>query len=239
MQLTKKHKIIISVIILAILLGLYIALDRKSQDGLDKYKGFDSGVATTSDTNTNQNEMGYTVEQVQVEGDTVAPKPIPDLTRPLCPIDKTTNQMVCNSISPEVQKVVEKKVFDLKEKLTKEPTFIGGWIDLGIYQKMALDYTGTVESWKYASRLSKNDYISLGNLGNLYAYYLKDNAMGESYYKQAIANGPTQTYLYIQLAEVYRDIFKDNAKALALIDSGLVKIPNDPSLLEFKKTLTK
>jgi tetratricopeptide (TPR) repeat protein len=79
--------------------------------------------------------------------------------------------------------------------------------------------------------------VALGNLGNLYAYYIKDNAQAENYYKQAIAKGSTQAYLYVQLGEVYRDVFKDAAKAKATADQGLAKIPNDPSLLQFKATL--
>lgn len=238
MQLTKTHKIIISIITLAILLGLYIAFDRKSQEGSRDLKGIDSGIATTSDSAGQVNGDGYTITQVPYT-EATAPKPIPSLTRTLCPINNTTNEMRCEPVSPEVQKVIETKVSELRQRLIKDPTLIADWFDLGIYEKMVGDFDGAIESWKYASRLSPTDYISLGNLGNLYAYYLKDNAQSETYYKQAISKGPTQSYLYIQLAEVYRDIFKDNAKALALIDSGLVKIPNDPSLLEFKSSLIK
>ena len=104
-------------------------------------------------------------------------------------------------------------------------------------QKAGGDYQGAIISWKYASRLAPTDFISLANIGNLYAYFLHDNAQAEIYYKQAIAKGQTQAYLYTQLAEIYRDIFQDLDKAKSIIDQGLSKIPNDPSLLQFKESL--
>ena len=244
MEITKTHKIITSIVMLAVLLGFYITFDKKSKEDLGKTT--DSTIGTTTTTTTSSGGEiktggtgGYTITEIPINEGSKIPQPIPNLTRSICPVNNTTNEMKCDGMTPEVQKVFEKKVSDLREKLSKDPTFVSGWLDLGIYQKMVGDYSGAIESWKYASRLSPTDYISLGNLGNLYAYYLKDNGQAETYYKQAIAKGPTQAYLYVQLAEVYRDIFKDNAKALALIDSGLTKIPNDPSLLEFKSTLTK
>jgi hypothetical protein len=61
--------------------------------------------------------------------------------------------------------------------------------------------------------------------------------MAEMYYKDAISKGPKQTYLYIQLAEVYRDTFNNLDKAKAIIDQGLKVMPGDPALTEFKNSL--
>ena len=67
--------------------------------------------------------------------------------------------------------------------------------------------------------------------------FLNDKNQAETYYKQAIINGPAQAYLYTQLAEVYRDIFKDLTKAQAVVAQGLLKIPNDPNLLQLQGSL--
>jgi tetratricopeptide (TPR) repeat protein len=140
-------------------------------------------------------------------------------------------------VSTEAIVLATEHIVSLQSRLKKDPSDFPAWLDLGMYQKMAGDYQGTVISWTYAGRLAPTDYISQGNLGNLYAYFLKDNAKAEMYYKKAIANNGVQAYLYVQLAEVYRDLFKDSAKALAIVNQGLVKIPNNGSLLEVKATL--
>ncbi len=189
--------------------------------------------ATTTDGTTVKiqgNTNGYTIEQVPIiEGKTI-PQPIPDLNR-------AVTVSAGAVITAEAKALATQKIIMLQTLLKKEPTNNLNWIDLGIYQKQAGDYDGAVISWKYASRLSPKDFVSPGNLGNLYAYYLHDNAQAEIYYKKAIANGPAQVYLYIQLAEVYRDVFRDLDRARAIVNQGLTKIPNDKSLLEFQANL--
>jgi tetratricopeptide (TPR) repeat protein len=140
-------------------------------------------------------------------------------------------------IAPEARNDAETRIAATQQKLKADKMNWQLWVDLGIYQKQAGDYEGALLSWKYAAYIAPGDYVALADIGNLYAYFIKDNAQAESYYKQAIAKGSTQAYLYVQLGEVYRDIFKDAAKAKAIAEEGLSKIPNDPSLLQFKATL--
>jgi tetratricopeptide (TPR) repeat protein len=135
--------------------------------------------------------------------------------------------------------MVQQKVSALQATLQKNPADFDSWIDLGIYQKMAGDYNATITSWQYAGLLSPTNFVSFGDLGDLYAYFLKDTAQSEKYYAQAIKNGPTQAYLYIQLAQVEHDVEQNSAKALATVNAGLAKIPNDPSLLQYKATLSQ
>ena len=138
-----------------------------------------------------------------------------------------------------MKSLITDKIRSLQARLKKDPRDFLAWLDLGIYQKMATDYEGAVISWQYASRLDPTSYIPLGNLGDLYAYFLKDKTKALEYYKKAISNGSTQSYLYVQLALVYKDVFKDMDKALAIIDQGLSKLPNNPSLLETKANLER
>jgi tetratricopeptide (TPR) repeat protein len=235
MQITKTHKIIISAVILVILLGIYIVFDRKSKKEQDQFKNTEQFSTTTipgTNIQINTQGGGYKIEQVPIDEGRKIPQPIPDLAR------KTifSNN---SSLTVETKNVLEKKIIDLQLQLSKNPGYFEAWLDLGIYQKSAGDYEGTIISWTYASKLYPASYLPLGNLGNLYAYFLKDNGMAEVYYKQAISKGPTQPYLYTQLAEIYRDIFKDNTKALDIINQGLSQIPNDPNLLQLKASLTK
>jgi predicted Zn-dependent protease len=157
---------------------------------------------------------------------------MPALSRPIY-IDPSLN------LSEASKSVILNKIEEYRAELKKSPASLDVWIDLGIYQKMAGDFSGAAETWKYASQIAPTDYVSLGNLGNLYSYFLSDPKTAESYYQAAIINGPTQSYLYVQFAEMYRDIEKNSAKALAVVQNGLSKIPDDQNLISLRDYLMK
>jgi hypothetical protein len=231
MKLTQK--IITGIIIIIMLVGGYVLVRKHSSGTSQPANTASTTSSTSSSTSTTIGDVtitgpagGYTVEQVPVNNGST----MPDLSRKPVTYPGAV-------ISADVRASVEPKIIDTQAKLKKDPTSWADWVNLGTYQKADGDYAGAVLSWKYASVIASNDYVALGNLGNLYAYYIKDNAQAESYYKQAIGRSSTQAYLYVQLGEVYRDVFKDAAKARAIAEEGLSKIPNDPSLLQFKATL--
>jgi len=233
MNLTKTHKIVLGIAAVIVLVLVYAAFDRKSNKN-DTVVNTNAGQTATTTGNSNGNIViqgkGYTIEQVPLSEGRGVPQPIPNLDRPALAVGYA-------SVSPQALAVAGEKIPALQEILKKNPADFPSWLNLGMYQKMAGDYQGAVISWTYASKLAPTDSVSLGNLGNLYAYFLKDSALSEMYYKQAIAKGPKQAYLYVQLAEVYSGIFKDISKARAIVDQGLAKIPNDPSLLQMKAAL--
>lgn len=230
--MTQRNKIILGVVAVVVLLGVYMLFDRKSDTG-DKVN-IDPNATTTTSTGTSTvvttGSGNYTIEQVPIEEGSGVPKPIPNLDRP---ITVSSNAMVTPQATASATPVIK----SLQAKLKKNPADFNNWIALGISQKEAGDFQGAVISWTYASKLAPSDYIALGNLGNLYAYFIKDNAMAESFYKQAIAKGPLQANLYTQLADVYINVFKDTAKAKAIIEQGLQKLPNDANLLQIKASL--
>ena len=240
MEITKTPKIIGSIVVLVILLGLYIAFDRNLRNRQNQTGKTDQTIATSTDSNqattsgaihVNAPEgVGYTIEKVPTTESGDVSKPIPDLNRP---ITLSSGAIIL----PEAKVLATEKVKSLQNLLRNNPSDLSAWLDLAMYQKMAGDYAGAVISWHYATKLAPYSYTAFGNLGNLYAYFLKDNAKAEMYYKEAISKGQTQGYLYTQLAEVYRDIFYDKVKALAITNEGLSKITNDPNLLQIKASL--
>ncbi|MCX6702077.1 MAG: hypothetical protein NTX96_02715 [Candidatus Zambryskibacteria bacterium] len=236
MQITKTHKIIISALAVIILLGIYITFDRNSKKNFGVQDGVTNLPLATTTNETTTKEIGNTGINVAGEGNfkvvqvSNTPNQIPDLDRKIIFGQDS-------SLTPEIKTLISQKVTDLQTQLKKDSNNFSNWINLGIYQKMAGDYNGAVISWQYAGKISPASYVPFGNLGDLYAHFLKDNVQAEMYYKEAISKGPMQAYLYIQLAEVYRDVFKDLDKARAIISQGLSKIPNDPSLLQFQELL--
>ena len=231
MQITKTHKIIISAVAVVVLLAGYIYFDRKSKEQVTSTDT--NQVATTTGQNpvvNSKNTGKYTIEAVPLPGSSGVSQGIPDLNRSVRPT---------GSVAASTDAIVRatQEILPLQAKLKKDPSDFSAWLNLAIYQKMAGDYEGAVLSWQYASKIAPTDYIALGNLGNLYAYFLKDNVKSEMYYKEAISRAPMQAYLYEQLGEVYRDILKDKIKALAITELGLSKIPGDQNLIQLKASL--
>ncbi|MFZ2621441.1 MAG: hypothetical protein WAX85_02700 [Minisyncoccia bacterium] len=223
MQITRKHKMIASSTVVVVLVIGYIAFDLKSKKAMNDEQLTVTKVATTTG-------VTYKVENVTNEKVSQVPKPIPDLDRYL-----VRSSMANPSENDSL--IATQKIKEFQALLKKDPMYFPGWMDLAMYQKLGGDYEGALISWKYAGKIAPKDFVSIANIANLYAYFIKDNGMAEEYYKMAIEKAPTESYLYTQLAEVYRDIFKSTAKAKAIVDQGLSKIPNDPTLLEFKDML--
>ena len=227
--MTKIQKIIAIIVAVAILSAIYIVFGQKPIK--QTIVNTNQIIATSTNSNAIINSTDdYKIEQVPINEGQGVPQPIPDLSRAVTSYGSV-------KISPNAIIVATGKIKELQAILQKNPADFSSWLNLGIYQKMGGDYEGATLSWQYASKLASTDYISLGNLGNIYAYFIKDNIKAEMYYKKAIQNGSTQKYLYIQFAEVYRDLFHDNLKALDVINQGLSKIPNDADLLQIKTSI--
>lgn len=236
MEMTKIQKIVSGGIIVLAMLSVYIYIDR----GQKAETPVSENNATTTDSTNNNSKVSieasgtgqYTIRQISSETIKTKAIPTPDLERPV----KFDPKL---SFTDEAKNLITSKITSLQSELKKDSSKLLNWLDLGMYQKIAGDYEGALISWKYVSDMAPKDYVSLGNIGDLYAFYLKDNGMAEVYYKKAITNDPKQTYLYVQLAYVYKDAFKDNAKAIAILDQGLKVLPGDKALLELKESISK
>jgi hypothetical protein len=228
--MTQRNKILIGIVAVVILLGAYTLFDGRSKE----IEVVNNEPIATTTIGGNVGIPGisgdYTIEKVTVEEGKSVPQSIPNLDRPVTVSSKAI-------VTAEAKASATPAVLSYQAKLKQNPADFNSWINLGISQKEGGDYEGAVISWSYASKIAPSDYISLANIGNLYAYFLKDNGQAEVYYKQAISRSPSINYLYVQLAEIYRDIFKDLDKAMAIVDQGLSKIPNDPNLLQLKAQL--
>ena len=227
-MITKTQKIIALVTVIVIL-ALYFFFDHLSKNS-PTVSTETVTTTTTNDTKNNFLNTSNKTEQTSVKQNKVVSQSAPDLNRPIIVYSGA-------NISPEAKVLATEKVSSLENILKSNPIDLGTWIDLAMYQKMGGDYIGASISLQYVTKLAPTNYVVFGNLGDLYAHFLKDNTKSEMYYKEAISRGPTQSYLYTQLAEVYRDIFNDYVKALAVVNQGLTQLPNDPNLLQLKTSL--
>lgn len=224
----KKRNIPSIVAIVLILVGLYIVFDRTKKETVSIESVNTSDTSTTTQVNLGDGVIatvpkGYVFESVDTPTSN-----IPSLDRPI---------VFASNIDESVQKAIQTKVLELQKELKKDSSKVPYWIDLGTYHKVAGDFSGAKIYWDYAGKRAPTDFISFGNLGNMYAYQLKDMVNAEKYYNQAIKNAPAQIYLYAQLAEAFRDVSKDIAKARAVVDKGLTANPNSPELTALKESL--
>lgn len=231
--MSSKRITIIVASILILIIALYVLIDRRAKEETELSSDVATSTSVASTTVLNLGEgltatlpSGYQVERVEETVQTV-PK-APSLSRPI---------VFDPAINASVREAIEKKVKELTLGLSQNSRQFAYWIDLGTYHKVAGDFEGAKIYWDYAGKLAPKNFVSFGNLGDLYAYYVKDNAMAETSYKKAIANDPTQEYLYAQLAHVYIDVFKDESKAKAILDQGLLKLPGNQNLLQLKASL--
>ncbi|MFA7216619.1 MAG: tetratricopeptide repeat protein [Candidatus Paceibacterota bacterium] len=220
-----------------VLFALYMIFDRGGEK--DKMAEENLFATTTSDSEIKTNDIVFTgsgdykIEQVPINDERGGlPSGMPNLDRQ---ISFATNI----NFDESVKNTLIEKIKGLQSTLKADPTNFPTWIDLGIYYKMIGDFNGAIDIWVYATKLSPTDFVSRGNLGNIYAYNLKDMAQADVYYKQAISKDPSQVYLYIQLAEAYRDVGNNKNKALEVVNQGLIANPNNPALLNLKENLEK
>ena len=156
-------------------------------------------------------------------------RPIPDLDR----------EIVFKDDFPEEarQKMID-KIEKASQELKDDPTSFGNWLYLGLDRKGIDDYEGAKQAWEYATLINSDNFVVRGNLGDLYAYYLKDNQKAEENYLKALELGPGQVYLYYKTAEFYQLFLKDEQKARDIVQTGLKLNPNSADLQSLFNNLT-
>lgn len=134
-----------------------------------------------------------------------------------------------SAVDPQVVAVMTAKMDVTIANLKKDPTSFQDWIDLGFDRKTLGDYGGAAADWEYVSLLYPQNLIAFGNLGDLYANFLHNNAKAEAYYQTAIKNSPQNIDYYRNLFTLYISENK-NSQAVALLEDGLAKNPKNPDL---------
>lgn len=163
-----------------------------------------------------------TVTEVPVGPAQSAPA-IPSLDRPVT--------FSGSSLPPEAQTAVKAQIAEVVATLKKDPTKLDYWLQLGIDRKMAGDYEGAAEAWAYVHAVAPNDEISVADLADLYANFVKDYPKAETYYKKAIANDPRNIDNYRNLYTLYTYSYKTGTTAAHdILEQGLKANPGNQDL---------
>lgn len=209
----KWYGVIAAVVVIIAAAGWYFSAHNKAQaPGVNV-----DGAATTTDTGATGGVNGGV--SVGVADDSTIPKP--DLNRPYKPLASLPQSVRDNN-----QKLYTTAV----EQLKFNPGMIAYWLQLAGLYKGANDFKGAEEVWLFVTLRWPKDPIAFSNLGDLYAYSLKQPAKAVEYWNKGIAIEPSNVRLYLALA-TYQDInLKDKAAATATLQAGLKANPGNTDL---------
>lgn len=143
-------------------------------------------------------------------------------------------------MSDDAKAILESDVEKLKETLREDPTDFTSWLDLALHYKIAGDYQTAEKIWTYVAQNGPAGirYVALGNLGNLYEYFIKDYPKAEEYLLQAITLKPDQISFYTDLYTLYHYGPKKGTGAdAAVLEQGLKANPGNSDLLELQKQM--
>lgn len=166
------------------------------------------------------NKEELPLDAVGVEQNAQPNIPPPDLNRPI---------NITENFTDAQKKDLTQKIIELSSVLKKTPDLFDTWLILGIHRKTIGDYEGAREIWEYATALRPGNYIPFNNLGDLYAFYLKDNKKAEENFNKAIELSPNRIHVYYSFYEFYKYVLKDDAKAKALLQKGIAANPGPAS----------
>ena len=152
----------------------------------------------------------------------------PSLNRPI---------IIPASLSTADASLVKENIAKLIDAIKKSPENGALWADLGLKRKGIEDYEGAKEAYAYALKLMPENALVADSLGVIYADYLKDYPKAEQHFRLAITLDPSASYLYLRLFELYRYAIKDDGKAKAILEEGLLAIPWEPSCKVLLETL--
>ncbi len=112
----------------------------------------------------------------------------------------------------------------------RDPENPEAWLNLGTVRKIAGDYEGAEEAWRYANTLRPSYVLPLVNLATLYALTHHNLAQAEVWFAKARAQNPSYLFTYQQYADVVSGVFQEHKRAEAFLRVGLASLPKEPAL---------
>jgi len=205
-----QKKILLGIIILLLAVGVGYYIYRDLQNVQDRVLHKEENPASTSSLSPSPS-----LEEIE--------KQMPDLDREI---------VVKADLPANIKSETIMDIQDIIQKLKEDYDNMQLWLQLGLLRKLLGDYDGAIEAWQFVNLIRPNNFVSFGNLGDIYSLYLNDKKKAEENYLKALENGPDQIYLYEKVYEFYRYTIKDNAKAKEILKKGINLNPNNSQYLQ-------
>lgn len=210
----KWYGIVAAAVVVIAALGWYFAVHQKASA-----PSTNTTATSTPSTATSTGTGGPGSVQGSVPDQSTLKKP--DLNRPYTPL---------STLPQSVQDNNKKLYATAVEQLKFDPNGIGYWLQLAGLRKGANDFVGAEDVWLYVSARWPKDPIAFNNLGDLYAFSLKNSAKAVEYWNKAIAIDPKGIATYINLATFQSVNLGDKAAAKATLEAGLKANPGNTNL---------
>lgn len=140
--------------------------------------------------------------------------------------------VTADTLQADLRNQLISQIKETSATLKNNTGYFDGWIMLGSLRKMAGDYEGARDAWEYASAISPSNYVSFGNLGDLYQYYLKDYPRAEKNMLTSVKNKVDNIAGYRNLYNLYTQSYKKKiSEAPKILLLGLSKNPNNLDLI--------
>lgn len=155
----------------------------------------------------------------------------PDKKATVAEIPDLDREVKISAVLPEdSKKILENKIMEVSAVLKKDPSLSDYWLELGRLRSAIGDYEGAKLAWEYLTKIRPENFVPFNNLGELYAYYLKDYKKAEENYAKAVERGPENIPAYRNFYEFYRFVLKNDAKAKAILEQGIAANLGNASL---------
>ena len=162
-------------------------------------------------------------KKASVEDKDILAFPIPNLDRyysvPVS-LDKSIAEQTVREISSTVA------------SLKKDPAQFNKWLELALLRKIVEDYSGAEEIWLFTAKEWPDSSISHTNLGDLYAFYLKDYPKAEISLKRVIEIEPHNVSAYRNLYMLYANQYTEKKlEAVPILLSGIKNNPKSTDII--------
>ena len=219
----QKKNLQISLVLVVLLLALvfYIYQDLFKET---KVQTNDSTIATSTDQN-----LINIVDRIEVEREEdIKINEIPKEHLSMPDLDREISFPV--GFPEDAQLIMIDRINVVIKDIKNNPESYADWMSLGLQMKTIEDYKGAELAWEYAKYLDPDKFLAWSNLGDLNAYYIRDNVKAEENYIKALERGGNQIPIYFKVVEFYRDFLNNTEKAIKIVELGLEHNPNSEDL---------
>lgn len=125
-----------------------------------------------------------------------------------------------SSFSAEARTIMEGRIAASIAAIQKDPRSFDAWMQLAVLRKAVDDYEGAVQIWEFLKTIYPKQPGPYANLAALYTYELKNPALAEQNFIEAIRKGPKEVSVYRNAYDFYRYVQKDDVKAKQMLQDG-------------------
>jgi len=139
---------------------------------------------------------------------------------------------IVNQISTTAFEAHQKKLRELEERVTDQPTDVASWLSAASIKNFFNDFSGARDIWVYVTKIAPEDPVAYSNLGNLAKLETMDFSLAENYFKTAISKEKTFIPAILALAELYWDFLPNRQnEAVGVLEAGLLTNPEEVTVM--------